>query len=65
MMVEYVLLLTILSTLVLTMFTAGNGAFNKTFNNSAPRLGARIEKLIRTGEGFNTSGSPAAWKPKN
>lgn len=65
MMVEYVLLLTILSTLILSMFTASTGAFSKTFNNSAPRLGARVEKLIRTGEGFNASGSPVAWRPKN
>lgn len=56
MMVEYVLLLTILSTLVLSLFTAGNGAFNQTFNQSAPRLGARVEMLIRTGEGFATNG---------
>ncbi len=65
MMVEYVLLLTILSTLILSLFTASDGAFSKTFNNSAPRLGARVEKLVRTGEGFNTSSSPAAWRPKN
>lgn len=64
MMVEYVLLLTILSALVLSMFTASNGAFSKTFNNSAPRLGARVEKLIRTGEGFNPGNSPVNWSPR-
>lgn len=63
MMVEYVLLLTIISTLVLSMFTAGEGAFNKTFNNSAPKLGARVEKLIRTGDGFQTVGN-TNWYPK-
>jgi hypothetical protein len=64
MMVEYVLLLTILSTLVFTLFTAGNGAFNKTFNESAPRLGARVEKLIRTGEGFAKASEKSNWKIK-
>jgi Flp pilus assembly pilin Flp len=61
MMVEYVLLLTILSTLVLGMFTAGDGAFTKTFNNSAPRLGARVEKLIKVGDDFNNT---AEWAPR-
>ncbi len=64
MMVEYVLLLTILSTLVFSLFTASDGAFSKTFNNSAPRLGARVEKLIRTGDGFTTANSSAPWGPK-
>lgn len=64
MMVEYVLLLTILSTLILSLFTAGDGAFHRTFNNSAPRLGARVEKLIRTGEGFSAASSLAAWGVK-
>ncbi len=60
-MVEYVLLLTVLTTLVVSMFSAGKGAFNTTFNNSAPRLGARVEKLIRTGEGFAGASESAPW----
>ncbi|MEY4617256.1 MAG: hypothetical protein RJB66_2216 [Pseudomonadota bacterium] len=64
MMVEYVLLLTIVSSLMLSMFTASKGAFNQTFNSSAPRLGARVETLIRTGEtGFNTQGK-TSWRIK-
>jgi Flp pilus assembly pilin Flp len=63
MMVEYVLLLTIVSSLMVSMFTASKGAFHQTFNNSAPRLGARVEGLIRTGEGFNTGGN-TSWTVK-
>lgn len=62
MTVEYVLLLTIMTTFVVSLFTARDGAFTKTFNQSAPRLGARVEKLIRTGEGFDPKSS-APWRP--
>lgn len=63
MTVEYVLLLTIMTTFVVSLFTARDGAFTKTFNQSGPRLGARIEKLIRTGEGFDPNGTRAKWRP--
>lgn len=62
-MVEYVLLLTLLSGFALSLFTAGDGAFNKTFNDSAPRLGYRVEKLIRIGEDFEGA-KTNPWQPK-
>jgi len=62
--VEYVLLLTITVMFMLSVFTTRGGALTSTFNNSAPRLGARVEKLIRTGEGFDPSGLQATWGVK-
>lgn len=62
MTVEYVLLLTIMTTFVVSLFTARDGAFTRTFNNSGPRLGARVEKLIRTGDGFDPDGAKASWR---
>lgn len=62
MTVEYVLLLTIMTTFVVSLFTARDGAFTRTFNNSGPRLGARVEKLIRTGDGFDPDGEKASWR---
>ncbi len=64
MTVEYVLLLTITAMLMLSLFTTRGGAFTNTFNHSAPRLGARVEKLIRTGEGFDPTGRQATWGVK-
>lgn len=64
MTVEYVLLLTITAMFMLSVFTTRNGAFTNTFNNSAPRLGARVEKLIRTGDAFDPTGSQATWGVK-
>ena len=60
MIVEYVLLLVILLAFIVSLFSGGNGTFSKTFTTSAPRLGARVEKLVRTGEGFEGSQS-APW----
>lgn len=64
MLVEYVLLLTLLTTFVVSLFSIGDGAFQKTFKGSAPRLGYRVEKLIRTGEGFGEVSENQPWKIK-
>lgn len=64
MTVEYVLLLTITLMFMASLFSTRDGAFTSTFKNSAPRLGARVEKLIRTGEGFDPSGLQATWGAK-
>lgn len=64
MMVEYVLLLTMLSAIVMSLFSAGSGSFQRTFNGSGPRLGARVEKLIRTGEDFSKATQAAPWSVK-
>jgi len=64
MIVEYVLLLAISAMFILNLFTSRGGSFSNTFNNSAPRLGARVEKLIRTGDGFVPTGTEADWALK-
>ena len=48
---ELVLLLTIFAFVLLGVFIGDAGPI-ATFNNSAPRLGARIERNISVGSGF-------------
>jgi hypothetical protein len=59
---ELVLLLSMFVFLVLGSFIGENGPRN-TFKQSGPRLGARIERDISTGEGFNGKGGKAnEWR---
>ena len=54
MTVELVLLLGIYAFLILGAFLGENGPI-ETFRKSGPRLGARIERNVSTGDGFRTS----------
>lgn len=54
MTVELVLLLGIYAFILLGAFLGESGPI-ETFRKSAPRLGARIERNISTGDGFRTS----------
>jgi len=66
MTVELVLLLGIYAFLILGAFLGDLGPI-ETFKRSAPRLGARIERNISTGDGFRNSkdGLPVNWiKPQ-
>ena len=63
---ELVLLLGIYGFLVLGAFLGDLGPI-ETFKKSAPRLGARVERNISTGDGFRESqdGSGVNWiKPQ-
>ena len=61
MTIEYVLLL-------ICVFAIGMKAFvsapKAAFKDGAPRLGARIEKQIATGEGFRMNGNRLNWAPE-
>ncbi len=61
MTIEYVLLL-------ICVFAIGMKAFvsapKAAFKEGAPRLGARIEKQIATGEGFRMKGQRVNWTPE-
>lgn len=61
MTIEYLLLL-------ICVFAIGMKAFvsapKAAFKEGAPRLGARIEKQIATGDGFRINGDRLAWKSK-
>lgn len=62
---ELVLLLSIFAFIVMGVFLGDLGPIG-TFKKSAPRLGARIERNISTGDGFrnsNTDGKGIKWIP--
>lgn len=61
MTVEYILLLTIF--VLFAMKVTFLGPYN-AFRNAAPKLGARVEKHLITGERFSPDGERAAteWK---
>lgn len=64
---ELVLLLSIYALIVLGVFLGDMGPI-ETFKKSAPRLGARIERNVSTGDGFRVSsdGKGVEWiKPQN
>ncbi len=66
MTVELVLLLGLYAFLLLGAFMGENGPI-ETFRKSGPRLGARIERNVTTGDGFRSSsdGKPVSWvKPE-
>lgn len=58
---ELVLLISIFVFLVARAFFGDHGPL-KTFEQSGPRLGARIEQQLTTGRAFNNAnGSPQRW----
>lgn len=59
MTVEYVLLISLFVYLLLGALTTQPA---KTFTDFGPRLGARIEKQIVTGDGFTDKGTGVSWK---
>jgi hypothetical protein len=66
MTVELVLILGLYGFLIMGAFLGDSGPV-ATFRKSAPRLAARIERNISTGDGFRQSGSgqPISWdKPQ-
>ena len=63
MTIEYILLLSIF--VLFAMKVTYFGPFN-AFKNAAPKLGARVEKNLITGERFSSDGNRPAtnWKEK-
>lgn len=61
MTVEYILLLTIF--VLFAMKVTFLGPYN-AFRDAAPKLGARVEKHLVTGERFSADGEAAATKWK-
>ena len=59
MTVEYVLLI---SLFVYFLFGALTSTPMKTFGDYGPRLGARVEKQLVTGDGFAKQGQSLQWK---
>lgn len=59
MTVEYVLLV---SLFVYLLFEAMTATPMKTFEDYGPRLGARIEKQLMTGDGFTQKGAGLKWE---
>ena len=59
MTVEYVLLLSLFVYLLLGAMTSTP---TKTFEDYGPRLGARVEKQIITGDGFTAQGKALKWE---
>lgn len=62
MTIEYILLVFLFAFFVMGKLISGP---NNAFKASGPRLGARIEKQLVTGEGFHQKGSALQWtEPK-
>lgn len=63
MTVEYVLLLALFVFFVMGALT---GTPNRSFDNAGPKLGARVEKHLTTGEEFMTKtgqgSAPVRWE---
>jgi hypothetical protein len=59
MTIEYVLLLTAMTMLVLKIFIS---APTEAFRNAGPKMGARVERQLETGAGFKPNGSPNQWQ---
>lgn len=63
MTVEYILLLALFVFMVMGALTSTPG---KSFENAGPKLGARVEKHLTTGDGFGKSQgngvSPLEWQ---
>ena len=58
MTLEYVLLMSVFALTLGGVMIKGP---KDSFNTSAPRLGARVEKAIITGDGFKYKGSRESW----
>lgn len=64
MTVELVILLSFVAMILGGIFTGDNGLYG-SFSESAPKLGARLEKQIETGAGFNDNTPTITWeKPR-
>jgi Flp pilus assembly pilin Flp len=50
---EYILLLCLFAFIVMGTFVGRNTGIEATFQKAGPRLGARVEKQLETGRGFN------------
>jgi hypothetical protein len=61
MTVEYVLLLALFSSMLMGAIV--KGPYN-AFTNAGPKLGARIEKHLSTGAGFESEATQVNWKSK-
>lgn len=59
MTIEYVLLLICIFAIGLKFFTSAPA---DAFRNSGPRMGARVEKHLMTGDGYKPQGQKLAWK---
>jgi hypothetical protein len=61
MTVEYILLLALFSFILLGALVSGP---QKSFDQAAPRLGARVEGHLTTGDGFTVDGGAeqVKWK---
>jgi hypothetical protein len=58
MTIEYVLLLTAMTMLVLKIFIS---APSDAFRKSGPKMGARVERQLETGGGFTPKGQRQEW----
>lgn len=58
MTLEYVLLLFMFVTLLMTPLAKGP---IESFKSTAPKLGARVEKHLITGNGFKVNGQEHKW----
>lgn len=58
MTLEYILLLSLFVTLLMGAVTKGP---NDAFENAGPKLGARVEKHLTTGDGFTKLGPGFKW----
>jgi hypothetical protein len=58
MIIEYILLL---AAFVMYFGATLWHAPGQSFKNSGPRLGARIERSLVTGNGFQKNGGPESW----
>ncbi|MBO9667301.1 MAG: hypothetical protein J7501_10875, partial [Bdellovibrio sp.] len=56
--IEYVLLLTAILFIGLKAFVSAPG---DAFRNSGPKLAARVEKQLETGQGFKPKGNKIEW----
>lgn len=58
MTIEYVLLLFVVFFMVLKAFVTAPA---NAFRESGPRLGARVEQQLTTGDGFKPNGKQVEW----
>lgn len=63
MILEYILLLTMVVLFVVSVVFTGP---NNAFKNAGPKLAARVEKQLITGDKFSTDGAKPSteWKEK-
>lgn len=65
---EYILLLCLFAFIVMGSFVGKNSGIESTFQKAGPRLGARVEKHLETGRGFNVRwqqpGTPGSRGPQ-